>query len=124
VSVALSAVDPANPFGPVLPWPAHHATQRPVRRPGALVVIGGGRLRMYLAQGGRQLLTWFEPDAAGEDAALTAAAQALVIALRRGRRMTFTLELIDDAPIQRDAVTEALRAAGFSSAPRGLDWQP
>jgi ATP-dependent Lhr-like helicase len=38
--------------------------------------------------------------------------------------MTFTLELIDDAPIQRDAVTEALRAAGFSSAPRGLDWQP
>lgn len=124
LSVGLSAVDPANPFGPVLPWPAHHAAQRPVRRPGALVVIGGGRLRMYLAQGGRQLLTWFEPGAAGEDAALTAAAQALVIALRRGRRMTFTLELIDDAPIQRDAVTEALRAAGFSSAPRGLDWQP
>jgi ATP-dependent Lhr-like helicase len=77
---------------------------------------------MYLAQGGRQLLTWFAPGAPGEDAALTAAAQALVIALRRGRRM-FTLELIDDAPIQRDTVTEALRAAGFSSAPRGLDWQ-
>ncbi|WP_315386096.1 ATP-dependent helicase [uncultured Stenotrophomonas sp.] len=122
VTVGLSAVDPANPFGPVLPWPAHSAVLRPVRRPGAMVVIGGGRLRMYLAQGGRQLLTWFDADAADTDAVLTAAAQALAIALRRGRRVSFTLELIDDQPVRRDAVSEALRAVGFSSAPKGLAW--
>ncbi len=122
VTVALSAVDPANAFGPVLPWPVHRATLRPVRRAGALVVIGGGRLRMYLAQGGRQLLTWLDPAAPAAEQTLAAAAQALGIALRRGRRLTFTLELIDDAPVKRDALTDALRAAGFSSAPKGLDW--
>ncbi|WP_421567180.1 ATP-dependent helicase [Stenotrophomonas sp. PD6] len=122
MSVGLSAVDPANPFGPVLPWPAHRATLRPVRRAGALVVIGGGRLRLYLAQGGRQLLTWLDPAAPEAEAAMVAAAQALGIALRRSRRSPFTLELIDDAPVKRDALSEALRAAGFSRAPKGLDW--
>ncbi|MGH8089472.1 MAG: Lhr family helicase, partial [Stenotrophomonas sp.] len=122
MSVGLSAVDPANPFGPVLPWPAHRATLRPVRRAGALVVLGGGRLRLYLAQGGRQLLTWFDPDAPASEAAMVAAAQALGIALRRSRRSPFTLELIDDAPVKRDALSEALRATGFSRAPKGLDW--
>jgi len=120
--VGLSALDPANPFGSVLPWPAHAATLRPVRRAGALVVIGAGRPLMYLAQGGRQLLTWFDPAQASAD--LTqAACQALVAALRRGRRGRFTLELLNDAPVGRDAVTDALRAAGFRGAPRGLDWE-
>jgi len=120
--VGLSALDPANPFGSVLPWPAHAATLRPVRRAGALVVIGAGRPLMYLAQGGRQLLTWFDPAQASAD--LTqAACQALVAALRRGRRGRFTLELLNDAPVGRDALTDALRAAGFRGAPRGLDWE-
>ncbi len=120
--VGLSALDPANPFGSVLPWPAHAATLRPVRRAGALVVIGAGRPLMYLAQGGRQLLTWF--DAAQASADLTqAACQALVAALRRGRRGRFTLELLNDAAVGRDALTDALRVAGFRGAPRGLDWE-
>lgn len=123
-TIGLSAVDPANPFGPVLPWPAHRAVLRPVRRAGAIVVIGGGRLRMYLAQGGRQLLTWLDADAPDADAVLTAAALALAIALRRGRRVSCTLELIDDQPVRRDAVAEALRAVGFASAPKGLGWDP
>jgi len=122
VVVGLSALDPANPFGSVLPWPAHAATLRPVRRAGALVVIGAGRPLMYLAQGGRQLLTWFDAAQASTD--LTqAACQALVAALRRGRRGRFTLELFNDAAVGRDALTDALRAAGFRSAPRGLDWE-
>jgi ATP-dependent Lhr-like helicase len=122
VVVGLSALDPANPFGSVLPWPAHAATLRPVRRAGALVVIGAGRPLMYLAQGGRQLLTWFDATQASAD--LTrAACQALVVALGRGRGGRFTLELVNDAPIGRDALTDTLRAAGFRSAPRGLDWE-
>ncbi|WP_137189735.1 ATP-dependent helicase [Stenotrophomonas rhizophila] len=122
VVVGLSALDPANPFGSVLPWPAHTATLRPVRRAGALVVIGAGRPLMYLAQGGRQLLTWFDATQASAD--LTrAACQALVAALGRGRRGRFTLDLINDAPVGRDALTDALRAAGFRGAPRGLDWE-
>lgn len=123
VAVGLSAVDPANPFGTVLPWPAHGSRVRPVRRAGAVVVIGGGRLLMYLAQGGRQLLTFFDADEVSLAGTTTAAAQALTSALRRGRRTSFTVELIDDAPTRRDGLMDALRAAGFSSAPKGISWE-
>jgi ATP-dependent Lhr-like helicase len=107
----------------VLPWPAHPARQRPVRRAGALVVIGAGQLRMYLAQGGRNLLTFFEGDDPAHAAMVTSAAQALAIALRRGKRLSFTLDLINDEVIGRGPITDALRAAGFRNAPRGLSWE-
>jgi ATP-dependent Lhr-like helicase len=123
VAVGLSAVDPANPFGTVLPWPMHGSRVRPVRRAGALVVIGGGRLLMYLAQGGRQLLTFFDAADGSLAGTTAAAAQALATALRRGRRISFTVELIDDAPARRDGLMDALRAAGFSSAPKGVGWE-
>ncbi|MEN5039342.1 ATP-dependent helicase [Stenotrophomonas sp. TWI1149] len=123
VAVGLSAVDPANPFGTVLPWPVHGSRVRPVRRAGALVVIGGGRLLMYLAQGGRQLLTFFDADDVSLAGTTAAAANALASALRRGRRTSFTVELIDDAPARRDGLMDALRAAGFSSAPKGISWE-
>lgn len=51
--VALSANDPANVWGNLLPWPAHPATLVPTRRAGALVVVSGGKLLLYLAQGGK-----------------------------------------------------------------------
>lgn len=60
---------------------------------------------------------------APDDPSLAAAAQALASALRRGRRSPFTLELINDAVVKRDALMEALRAAGFSSAPKGVSWE-
>ncbi|MGZ0120494.1 Lhr family helicase [Stenotrophomonas rhizophila] len=123
VAIGLSAVDPANPFGTVVPWPVHGSAVRPVRRAGAVVVIGGGRLLMYLAQGGRQLLTFFDADDVSLAGTTAAAAQALVGALRRGRRTSFTVELIDDAPARRDGLMDALRAAGFSSAPKGIGWE-
>lgn len=52
--VALSANDPANVWGNLLPWPAHPATLIPTRRAGALVVVSGGKLLLYLAQGGKK----------------------------------------------------------------------
>lgn len=122
-AIALSVVDPANPYGSVLGWPAHVARQRLVRRAGALVVIVGGVLRMYLAQGGRSLLTWFDGDSADDSEALTRAAQALAVALRRGKRQSFTLDLIDEVAVGRGRITDALRAAGFRNAPRGLSWE-
>lgn len=123
VAIGLSAVDPANPFGTVVPWPVHGSAVRPVRRAGAVVVIGGGRLLMYLAQGGRQLLTFFDADDPSLAGTTAAAAQALASALRRGRRSSFTVELIDAAPARRDGLMDALRAAGFSSAPKGISWE-
>ncbi|KAF1013409.1 MAG: hypothetical protein GAK31_03558 [Stenotrophomonas maltophilia] len=120
--VALSVLDPANPFGSLLAWPTHAAGQRPLRRAGAFVVIGDGRPLLYLAQGGRSLLSWLQDSDRATPALLAAAAQALARALRGGRRLSFTLERIDEAPVARGALTDALRAAGFSNVPKGLDW--
>jgi ATP-dependent Lhr-like helicase len=121
-AIALSAIDPANPFGAVVPWPDHRASARPTRRHGAFVAIESGALAFYLAQGGRVLLNFLPTRGGGAESRLAAAAQALAQALRRGRPLRFTLDRIDDGPVEHGPVTDALRAAGFSSAPRGLSW--
>jgi len=116
LAVALSAVDPASPFGVTLRWPAHRAASRPVRRSGALVVICHGQLALYLAQGGKELLSY------GEESWHAAAIAALAVALRRERASGFTLETIDGKPAGQSPLIDALRRAGFSREPKGYGW--
>ncbi|ATY90348.1 ATP-dependent helicase [Pectobacterium atrosepticum] len=120
--VALSAVDPGNPFGTILPWPSHASLMRPARRTGAIVVIDGGHLVFYLPQGGRQLFTYIDPDDAAQTEAIAAALAALSTALSRDKRNRFTLELVNGVPVRMSKLTPALKAIGFSSAPKGLYW--
>ncbi len=116
LAVALSAVDPASPFGVTLRWPAHDAATRPVRRSGALVVICQGQLTLYLAQGGKELLRF------GDGSSDAAAVAALAGALRRERASGFTLESIDGKPAGQSPLIDALRRAGFSRVPKGYSW--
>ncbi|AST28110.1 ATP-dependent helicase [Ralstonia pseudosolanacearum] len=122
VAVALSAADPANPFGTLLPWPSHPSGVRPVRRAGAFVVLVDGRLMFYLAQGGRHLLSYGDADAAAMARPLADGLTALAIALKRERQGAFTLERVDDQLTYKSPLAAALRAIGFSSAPKGLTW--
>lgn len=122
VAVALSAGDPANPFGAILPWPSHPSTVRPTRRSGAFVVIVDGRLMLYLAQGGRNLLTYVDAEDPAVAKAVAAGLTALSAALKRERQRTFTLEAVDDRPVGATGLVDALRAIGFSRVPRGLSW--
>src|SRR5207245_4372878 len=85
--VALSAVDPANPYGATLPWPESAA--RLARAAGAYVVLDGGVLRLYLERGGRSLHT-FGDVIADHTAALVA------VATRAGRMEITT---VDGAPV-------------------------
>ena len=63
----LAAADPANPFGAALPWPARPEEapggHRPGRKAGALVVLSGGQLVLYVERGGKTLLSWTEDPA-------------------------------------------------------------
>ncbi|RPD96881.1 ATP-dependent helicase [Candidatus Pantoea deserta] len=115
-AVALSAIDPANPFGQTLRWPAHPATTRPARRSGALIVICHGQLALYLAQGGKELLSYGEADWQ------RGAVAALAGALRRERASGFTLETIDGKPAGQSPLIDALRRVGFSREPKGYSW--
>lgn len=120
-AVALSALDPANPYGGILHWPSHPSGIRPARRGGAMVVICNGKLTCYLTQSGRQLLTFLEKHdvAAG---GLAGGLRALAYALKRENRRIFTLEEVDGRPAGSSAAAQALSAAGFSRVPRGYAW--
>jgi ATP-dependent Lhr-like helicase len=107
-TILLAAVDPANPYGAVLPWPA--LAGRAARAAGAYVVLRGGELRLYIERGGRSMLTNGDPsddDLAALD----------IVAQRAGR---IDLHSIDGHHAASHPLAARLRAAGFVPSPRGL----
>jgi ATP-dependent Lhr-like helicase len=106
---ALLAVDPANPYGSLLPWPETGAGARPRRVPGAWVVLDAGELALYMEKGGRTLLT-FAPLASP-----VVARRALSALMRLPRRRLNRLRIasIDDVPPAETRYFEILRELGF-----------
>lgn len=120
VVVVLSAIDPANPFGWLLPWPSRgdeRTKKKPRRVAGATVVLEGGEATLYVDKPGKHMLTF---PAADDPERLAAALAALdrVAAKRRGRMLR--LETVDGEPARTCAIADQLRTAGFTSDIRGL----
>jgi ATP-dependent Lhr-like helicase len=111
-AVLLAAVDPANPFGSVLPWP--ELAGRPSRSAGAYVVLHAGELRCFVERGGRSLLTRGDVD----DADIAALAE---VAARAGR---LDVHSIDGEAAAGHGLAGRLRAAGFVASTRGLVLYP
>jgi hypothetical protein len=136
-AVALSVLDPANPFGSVLDWPPvvrlpHEGATRadvgasesseeppshaaPARRAGATVVLRDGRAVLWVPSGGRSLLA-FSRDTGD----LSAACRALVDTLRAGGLTPVTVETVSGDAVHRTELEDLLREAGFSLTPSGL----
>ncbi|HEX6232206.1 MAG TPA: ATP-dependent helicase [Jiangellaceae bacterium] len=117
-ALVLAATDPANPYGAALPWPerpGEPSGHRPGRKAGALVVLVDGVLVLYVERGGRSLLSWSDdPDV------LSAAADALALAVRDGALGALRVERADGAAIQSTPLGDTLAAAGFHVTVRGL----
>jgi ATP-dependent Lhr-like helicase len=118
--VVLAAADPAQPYGAALPWPSRPeetaSSHRPGRKAGAVVVLFGGELVLYVERGGKTLLSWTE-----DPAALEPCAQALAGAVREGALGRITVEKADGGIVAYDSpLTRALESAGFRHTPRGL----
>ena len=58
ITVTLSATDPANPYGVLMPWPLEKAT----RTAGARVVLVNGQLAAWIGRGDRQLIVSLPAD--------------------------------------------------------------
>jgi ATP-dependent Lhr-like helicase len=115
-ALVLSAIDPAQPFGAILPWPRReqrHARGRPARVDGAYVVLVGSAPVLYLERGGRSLLTL-------TDAPLERALHALAEAVRAGSVAKIALERIDGEPVVASPLVELLVELGFHAGPRRL----
>ena len=115
----LAAADPANAFGAALPWPERPGEtpggHRPGRKAGALVVLAGGELVLYVERGGKTLLSW-----TSEPALLELAAAALTAAVRAGALGRLTVERADGGDVYDSPLARALEEAGFRATPRGL----
>jgi len=116
--LVLSAVDPAQPYGAALPWPAHARDdgRRPARIAGAYVVLCGGDPVLYLERGGRGLQTLVDSG----DRRLEPALNALVEHVRSGAIKRLALEKIDGEPAIGCALSPLLIALGLQEGPRRL----
>ncbi len=114
--VVLAADDPANPWGAMLPWPEGAAGARGVaRRAGAVVVLGDGAPCLWVAPGGKRVMTL---GAAREDERL--AVEALVAWAARGTEgVTLVIE-VDGQPVRGSRWEPLLREAGFGGDYRGM----
>ncbi|MGJ3224545.1 ATP-dependent helicase [Micromonospora aurantiaca (nom. illeg.)] len=124
-TVVLAATDPANPYGAALPWPervvdsgdgAAPATgHRAGRKAGALVVLVGGDLVLYVERGGRTILSFTD-----DTDTLAAAGKALADAVHSGALGAISVERADGEAVHASPLRDALTAAGFRATPRGL----
>ncbi|WP_232534070.1 DEAD/DEAH box helicase [Plantactinospora sp. KBS50] len=125
-ALVLAATDPANPYGAALPWPERVVESgdggtgpagghRAGRKAGALVVLTGGVLTLYVERGGRTVLSFTDdPDA------LAVAAKALADAVHSGALGAISVERADGGAVRSTPLADALTAAGFRATPRGL----
>jgi ATP-dependent Lhr-like helicase len=119
----LPTLDPANPYGALLPWPETNAPDpaRPRRAAGAWVVLVAGRPALYVAPGGRHLLTF--AGAFREQVPLDRAFRALRL-LPRPRRRPLTVEKIDGVPVRESPYGERMLRCGFENDYRGVTLAP
>lgn len=108
----LAAIDPANPYGALLPWPATRAAaRRPARAQGAWVVLLAGRPLLYLATGGRALISF--PDHLRREGDDLARACSALRELPRINRKRLVIRQIDGEPVFESPLVQTLLLAGF-----------
>ncbi|MDQ4059421.1 MAG: DEAD/DEAH box helicase, partial [Actinomycetota bacterium] len=128
----LAATDPANPYGAALPWPDQRSSRglrnkqepggdrgrarhRAGRKAGAMVVLIGGRLVLYVEKGGRTLLSYTD-----DADVLRPAIDALVLAAREGLLGSLSVERADGEAVLDTPLAQALVDAGLRLTSRGL----
>jgi ATP-dependent helicase Lhr and Lhr-like helicase len=119
--VVLAAVDPAQPYGAAVSWPARpggsaEESRRPARVAGAHVVLAGGEPILYLERGGRALQTLV----AGDDDRIKPALLVLVEQVRAGLLKRLALEKVDGEAAADSALGSLLTEIGFQQGPRRL----
>ncbi|MEZ4332542.1 MAG: DEAD/DEAH box helicase [Myxococcota bacterium] len=124
-AVLLASLDPAQPYGATLPWPAA-PRGRPRRALGTSVVLVDGRAVLFVERGGRQIVCFGSMDSAAvvadertadRRAALRLLARSVAsLGLRR-----LSILRIDGEPALDSPLAPLVRAAGFRESERGFE---
>ena len=115
--IALSAADPANPYGAAISWPIPQSDVRPRRAAGAIIVLAKGHPVFYLERGGKTACTWNLEDL---DVKMNEVADTLVEVCKRGKLADFLIETIDGKRADASPWAQAFCEAGLSLTPSGL----
>jgi ATP-dependent Lhr-like helicase len=110
----LAAVDPANPWGALLPWPDLPEGARPRRVAGAHVVLVGGRPVFFVDRAGDKLA--YFPGADGVERGV----EGLRHLAGRRRHRELRLAFVNGVPALRSEHADALEKAGLRVEPGGL----
>jgi len=124
VTVTISATDPANPYGVLVPWPVTIGadSRGATRTAGARVIIVNGRAAAWIGRGDRQLIVCVPDDEPERSRIGKAMARELVAIAQRaaeGRR-GWLIEEINGKPAIDDPSSRFLLEAGFASTAMGL----
>ncbi len=113
-SIMLSVVDPAQPYGASVPWPAASAAtaSKPMRVPGALTVLRDGKPVVYLDRKNTGLTTFVDDPAMW--------ASELIAIVKSGKRKSVTIEKVDGVLATQSVHRGALLALGFTDGYKGL----
>jgi ATP-dependent helicase Lhr and Lhr-like helicase len=121
--VMLSAVDPANPYGALLDWPAlqGEAGSGPKREAGAQVVLVDGALVLWLSRGGQRAFAWLPEDEVEREKVAKAIATRLAErAPKRLEKHQGLLLEINGKNASEHPLAAALEQAGFHKTASGM----
>jgi ATP-dependent helicase Lhr and Lhr-like helicase len=118
--VELSATDPANPWGAMLPWPQPPRGRAVSRSVGAKVILVDGDLVAYLYKGETSLLAFLPEGEPRRTVVARALADALGSRVDGVRRRAMLVAEIDGAPAREHELARFLTEAGFVATARGL----
>ncbi len=121
--VMLSVVDPANPYGALLDWPAlqGEAGSGPKREAGAQVVLVDGALVLWLSRGGQRAFAWLPEDEVERDKVGKAIATRLAErAPKRLEKHQGLLLEINGKNASEHPLAAALEQAGFHKTASGM----
>jgi ATP-dependent Lhr-like helicase len=116
-AVVLAALDPAQPYGAQIPWPALRSG-RARRAVGTAVVLVDGAPVLFVERGGRSLLSFADEI---DDARRLAALGALAAAAGRLGVRRLSVEQVDGAPAREGPFAALFERAGFRSGYRGYE---
>jgi ATP-dependent Lhr-like helicase len=124
VAVTISATDPANPYGTLIPWPLTLGgdSRGATRTAGARVVIVNGRAAAWISRGDRQLIVCLPDDEPERSRIGRAMAKELVAVAHRapeGRR-GWLIEEINGKKAIEEPSSQYLIEAGFAPTAMGL----
>jgi ATP-dependent Lhr-like helicase len=113
----LSAADPANAYGWILPWPEPTSSEsrQPKRHAGAWLVLVDGVAVAYFDRGAA-LITFAEADRAQLERGLSALAQRLAERSKKAVR----IDEIDGLPALRSPLASLLKELGLTFDHRGM----